>query len=74
MDDSSRYHFDNQYQVREDIQFDRVLHSVDRHRSIYQGVSGNTTEKKSKRKINLLTIQRLLEKDLVKKMPIKLKA
>jgi hypothetical protein len=40
---------------------------------MFQGNS-QTPEKKSKKQINLLTIQKLLEKDLVKKMPIKLKA
>jgi hypothetical protein len=64
---------DNQNQLREDTQFDRVLHSIDRHRFMFQGNS-QTPEKKSKKQINLLTIQKLLEKDLVKKMPIKLKA
>ena len=73
MDDPSGYHLDTQYQLREDTQFDRILHSIDRHRSIFQGKS-QAPEKKSKRQINLLTIQKLLEKDFVKKMPIKLKA
>jgi hypothetical protein len=73
MDDPGRYHLDNQSQLREDTQFDRVLHSIDRHRSIFQG-NGQAPEKKSKKQINLLTIQKMLEKDLVKKMPIKLKA
>ena len=53
---------------REQSQFENLIKFVDQRRPSIPKKEGQ------RRNIDLLTIQRLLEKDMVKKMPIKLKA